>query len=255
MIYRYPGFGRGILLLLIHNNVVLNIKADSFCLLSLRKFLFMQDEQVRVQKAYNEWAAQYDTNYNRTRDMEAAVLRETLSPLSFERCLEIGCGTGKNTLWLMEKAVHLTAADLSEGMLAKAKEKINAPHVNFVQTDITAEWPFDRDNYDLATFSLVLEHIEALEPVLKNVYQSLRNGGWLYIGELHPFKQYQGSKARFDTAEGTQVVDCFNHHVSDFTNAAANCGFRLISLQEYFDEDDRKGSPRLIRLLFQKPND
>ena len=85
-----------------------------------------------------------------------------------------------------------------------------------------------------------------------NVAAVLKPGGYLYISELHPFKQYNGSKARFDTAEGTQVVTCFNHHITDFTNAAKANGFNLVSMNEYFDEDDRGTIPRLLTLLFRK---
>ncbi|HLO38009.1 MAG TPA: class I SAM-dependent methyltransferase, partial [Lacibacter sp.] len=170
-----------------------------------------------VQQAYNSWAQQYDSNENKTRDLEARSLRETLAPLTFEHCLEVGCGTGKNTVWLLEKAATVTAVDLSEEMLAKAKEKITSPNVTFVQADITNPWTFATKPYDLVGFSLVLEHIELLQPVFEKVASVLRPGGYLYISELHPFKQYNGSKARFDTEEGTNVVTCFNHHITDFT--------------------------------------
>jgi len=205
-----------------------------------------------VQQAYNSWATQYDTNENKTRDLEARSLREILAPLSFTHCLEIGCGTGKNTVWLMEKAATVTAVDLSEEMLAKAKEKITAAHVQFVQADITQPWTFAAKQYDLVGFSLVLEHIELLSPIMKKVADVLTTGGYLYISELHPFKQYNGSKARFETEAGTQVVTCFNHHVSDFTDAATANGLELITLKEYFDDDDRNNIPRLLTLLFQK---
>lgn len=205
-----------------------------------------------VQEAYNSWAQQYDSNENKTRDLEARSLRETLAPLSFERCLEIGCGTGKNTVWLMEKAASVTAVDLSEEMLEKARAKITATHVQFVQADITQPWSFATTQFDLAGFSLVLEHIELLNPVLQKAAAALKPDGYLYISELHPFKQYNGSKARFETATGTQVVTCFNHHVSDFTDAATANGLELLVLKEYFDEDDRTTIPRLLTLLFQK---
>ena len=205
-----------------------------------------------VQDAYNSWAQQYDSNENKTRDLEARSLRETLAPLTFEHCLEIGCGTGKNTAWLLQKAASVTAVDLSEEMLSKAKEKITSPNVTFVQADITQPWTFATKSYDLVGFSLVLEHIEDLEPVFAKVAAVLNPGGYLYISELHPFKQYNGSKARFDTAEGTQVVTCFNHHITDFTNAAKANGFNLVSMNEYFDEDDRGTIPRLLTLLFRK---
>lgn len=205
-----------------------------------------------VQQAYNSWAMQYDTNENKTRDLEARSLRETLTPLSFAHCLEIGCGTGKNTVWLMEKAATVTAVDLSEEMLAKAKEKISAAHVQFVQADITQPWSFAATQFDLVGFSLVLEHIELLNPVLQKAAAALKPGGYLYISELHPFKQYNGSKARFETETGTQVVTCFNHHVTDFTDAATANSLELLTLKEYFDEDDRNNIPRLLTLLFQK---
>ncbi len=205
-----------------------------------------------VQEAYNSWAQQYDSNENKTRDLEARSLRETLAPFTFEHCLEIGCGTGKNTVWLMQKAATVTAVDLSEEMLAKAKEKITSPNVTFVQADITKAWAFATKPYDLIGFSLVLEHIELLQPVFEKAAAILKPGGYLYISELHPFKQYNGSKARFDTAKGTQVVTCFNHHTTDFTDAAKTNGLALVSLSEYFDDDDRRNIPRLLTLLSVK---
>jgi ubiquinone/menaquinone biosynthesis C-methylase UbiE len=205
-----------------------------------------------VQQAYNSWAQQYDSNENKTRDLEARSLRETLAPLTFEHCLEIGCGTGKNTVWLMQKAATVTAVDLSEEMLSKAKEKITSPNVMFVQADITQPWNFATKQFDLVGFSLVLEHIELLQPIMEKASAALKSGGYLYISELHPFKQYNGSKARFDTAEGTQVVTCFNHHITDFTDAAKANGLSLANLAEYFDDDNRNTIPRLLTLLFVK---
>lgn len=150
-----------------------------------------------IEKAYNNWALQYDTNENKTRDVEAKALRQTLEKIKFSNCLEIGCGTGKNTLWLFTKAEHTTSVDLSEEMLAKAKQKISSQKVSFVQYDITRPWSFTNKQYDLITFSLVLEHIENLEIIFQKASAVLKTGGYIYIGELHPFKQYTGSKARF----------------------------------------------------------
>jgi trans-aconitate methyltransferase len=58
---------------------------------------------MNVEEAYKHWSAQYDTNQNKTRDSEAISLRETLRDIKFENCLKIGCGTGKNTEWLLTK--------------------------------------------------------------------------------------------------------------------------------------------------------
>jgi len=207
---------------------------------------------MNIKEAYNAWSSQYDTNENKTRDLEARALREVLAPLSFENCLEIGSGTGKNTAWLIEKANHITAVDLSEEMMAKAKAKFPPGKIDFIQADITKEWTFASRLYDLVSFSLVLEHIPDLDPVFQKAAAVLQSGGYMYTGELHPFKQYSGSKARFNTAEGEQVVDCFTHHFTDFIIPAQKNGLALIDVREYFDNDNREDMPRILTLLFRK---
>jgi len=208
---------------------------------------------MKVSEAYNIWAEQYDTNENKTRDLEAIAIRTTLNNINFENCLEIGCGTGKNTSWFLTKARNILAVDLSEKMLAKAKAKIQADKVVFIQADITKAWEFTDDKkFDLVTFSLVLEHIENLDKIFEKVSKVLNHNAYVYIGELHPFKQYTGTKARFETNTGVQVVCCFNHHVSDFTRSAAKHGFSVELLEEYFDDNDRSKIPRILTLLLKK---
>jgi ubiquinone/menaquinone biosynthesis C-methylase UbiE len=207
---------------------------------------------MRAEDAYNSWASQYDTNLNRTRDLEAISLRETLSDIDFKDCLEIGCGTGKNTEWLHKKAEHVTAVDLSSEMLLLAKKKISSPNVLFVQADITEDWFFADRTYDLISFSLVLEHIQNLDLVFQKAASHLKAGGYVYLGELHPFKQYSGTKARFETPSGTQEVVCFDHHLSDFTSAASKHGLKIEVVKEYFDDNIKTNKPRILTLLFKK---
>ncbi|MGY0037203.1 class I SAM-dependent DNA methyltransferase [Pedobacter sp. NJ-S-72] len=205
-----------------------------------------------IRKAYDSWSEQYDTNLNKTRDLEAEVLKTALAGISFERCLEIGCGTGKNTAWLLTRAKHITAVDFSEQMLAKAKVKVTAAAVDFIQADITEEWFFIKGNYDLVSFSLVLEHIENLDDIFRKSVKVMDAGAHIYIGELHPFKQYSGGKARFETEAGQEVVTCYNHHVSEFTQLAKKYGFEIVDINEYFDNDQKIIIPRILTLLLKK---
>jgi ubiquinone/menaquinone biosynthesis C-methylase UbiE len=85
-----------------------------------------------TKQGYNIWAAQYDTNQNKTRDLEGCALRNCLENIAFKTCLEIGCGTGKNTQWLAQRADYVTAIDLSEEMLARAREKIKSNKIEFI---------------------------------------------------------------------------------------------------------------------------
>jgi ubiquinone/menaquinone biosynthesis C-methylase UbiE len=209
---------------------------------------------MNTQEAYNQWASQYDTNHNKTRDLEAYALRSSLAEVPFVSCLEIGCGTGKNTTWLMQKAKHITAVDLSEEMLAIAGAKITSGQVVFKQADIIQPWTFADRLYDLVSFSLVLEHIDThlFDHVFSEASRILATGGHIYIGELHPYKQINGSKARFDTAEGTRVVECFNHAVSDFVQIPKKYGLQLVDVNEHFDDNDRNTIPRILTVMLRK---
>lgn len=124
-------------------------------------------------------------------------------------------------------------------------------NVNFIQADITNSWTFTNNKFDLITFSLVLEHIENLDSIFSSAYHLLDKGGFIYIGELHPFKQYAGTKAMYETSKDIQMPDCFTHHLSEFLIAAKNLDFTLEAIEELFDEDN-KTLPRILALLLCK---
>jgi ubiquinone/menaquinone biosynthesis C-methylase UbiE len=200
--------------------------------------------------AYNHWAKTYDTIVNKTRDLEAEAIRSVLGNSSFEKIAEIGCGTGKNTAWLADKCSHLTAIDFATEMLQAAKEKIGSEKVKFLQADITQPWTFDKVN--LVTCSLVLEHIKDISFTFQQAASVLDAGGQFYICELHPYKQLQGSRARFEKDGDLLQLEYFIHHVSDYVEASIQNGFVCGNLLEWFDSEDRNQLPRLISFLFRK---
>lgn len=210
-----------------------------------------ENRRITTGDSYNAWAASYDAMDNETRDMEAQVLRNTFLNPHYGNILELGCGTGKNTGWLSQKADFITAIDVSSKMIEKAKEKIHAENVLFKEADITTDWPVTPGWANLITCSLVLEHVEDLEGIFGEASRALKRNGKLYICELHPGRQYTGSRARFETENGFQSPPVFTHHLSDFLNAAKENNFKLLDLNEHFDEEDRKNVPRLLSLVFE----
>lgn len=205
-----------------------------------------------LRQSYDLWSGQYDQDANKTRDLEAIAIRDMLQHVSPNHCLELGCGTGKNTEWLQKFCRQVSAVDGSAGMLAIASQKIKADHVDFIHADILTEWSFVQKPVDLVVCSLVLEHIESLQPIFQKASACLNAGGSLYIGELHPFKQYQGSQARFQNTDGLHILTSYTHHVSDYVTGAMANGFSLQRLTEFFDEGEPAGIPRILSLLFRK---
>jgi len=207
---------------------------------------------MNIEKAYNLWADQYDTNSNKTRDLDRKATIETLNKFHFSNVIELGCGTGKNTSYLLKKADKIIGIDFSQEMLNKAKEKIQDERVEFRKSDLKEEWNVENDFADLITCSLVLEHIKDLGIVLSQAKRKLKNGGIFFISELHPFKQYSGSKAKFETKNGTQELETYVHHTSECLNVASQSQFELVELKEWFDDNDELGIPRLIGIVLRK---
>jgi malonyl-CoA O-methyltransferase len=207
---------------------------------------------MEIQNAYDEWSGTYDTDENLTRDLDQDVTRSRLGGQRFDSILEIGCGTGKNTAFLAQIGRTVQAVDFSEGMIAKAREKVRARNVRFSLMDITRPWEVEEESFDLITCSLVLEHIRDLDHVFREASWALRPTGRFFINELHPFRQYDGKKARFYRNEQKIEVDAFIHHLSDFFKAGVENGLTLLQLEEYWHETDQHKLPRLLSMTFER---
>ena len=206
---------------------------------------------MKISDSYDSWASSYDSGRNSTRDLEAEVLRETFLNPHYGNILELGCGTGKNTGWLSEKADFVIALDFSSNMIAKAKQKVTAENVTFIEADLIKEWPVKPGWANLITCSLVLEHIQDLEQIFAEAARALKRNGKFYICELHPGKQYAGGRTNFSTSEGVHTPEAFVHHLSDYLNAAKVNDFKLIDINEFFVDREKENIPRLLSLVFE----
>ena len=80
-----------------------------------------------------------------------------------KKVIEIGCGTGKNTIILSKVATKVLGIDFSEGMLEKARIKLmDKKNIKLKFADITEKWSCEENYYDVVMCNLVLEHIENL---------------------------------------------------------------------------------------------
>lgn len=209
-----------------------------------------------VARAYDTWAARYDADPNRTRDLAATALRAQPLPLDGGDVVEAGCGTGRNTAWIGPRARSVVGLDFSDGMLAQARTRVAAPSVRFVRHDLRERWPLDDATADAVIIMLVLEHVEHLAPVFREAARVLRRAGTLFVAELHPMRQLLGRKAEYvDPATGRlALIDAHLHDTAEYVRAGLDAGLALEDLGEWRDEPaDRAAPPRLISLRFKRP--
>ncbi len=201
---------------------------------------------------YNLWSDFYDQDNNPTRDLDHLVVTKLIQQFKNKKIIEIGCGTGKNTVLLSEVADQVLAIDFSKGMLEKARTKMREKkNVEFEFADISEKWPCEDNYYDVVICSLVLEHIEKIYFIFSEANRVLIESGEFFINEFHPFRQYQGKRANFQKNGKKIELEYFVHDVSEFINSGLKNNFELRRIEEYRDNNEDP-IPRLISFTFIK---
>ncbi len=133
----------------------------------------------------NEKTIDYDTVsniYDQVREGEPEMIYlmlQTKTPSSNSRVLDVGCGTGNNTL-LFKRATgaRMCGLDPSLGMLKEAVRK--APEVEFVQA-IAESIPFPAGLFDMLFMTEVVHHLSNLDWALLEMQRVLKPGGHLCV--------------------------------------------------------------------------
>ncbi|MCJ7428977.1 MAG: class I SAM-dependent methyltransferase [Candidatus Nanohaloarchaeota archaeon QJJ-5] len=144
-------------------------------------------------EAYDRWAEYYDLLYQH-QDMDDTAFYVEQAATTDGPVLEIGCGTGRIYLELLENGVDADGIDISPNMLATLKEKADdrglEPSVQ--QADMT-EFDLDR-SYDLIIipFRTFLHNTtkEQQLATLNTCYDHLRAGGVLMLNFFQPDPDY-----------------------------------------------------------------
>ena len=180
------------------------------------------------QKNYNIWSEFYDQYPNPTVAIDELKFSPMYSEIKNQNVLEIGCGTGRHTVRLIEQGNNVTGVDLSEGMLDKAKAKINSSRVTFVHANVLKD-EIPNGPFDLAIMSLVLEHIDDLDLFFNKVRKLLKSESKFYFSEIHPFRSEKGILAHFKTESGEEINLASKSHTDEkVIKSALRNGFKVI---------------------------
>src|SRR5947209_14523461 len=195
----------------------------------------MSDALPSVRTGYDRWAAVYDHDANPLQALEGPIVREALGDVRGLAALDLGCGTGRHSLWLAAAGAAVTAVDFSDGMLAEAKRKPGADAVRWVAHDLHRPLPFAEATFDLVVSGLVLEHLHELDGFFAEARRVLKPGGRAVVSAMHPAMFLRGTQARFtDPATGELVQPgSVPHSIGSFVMAAVRAGFRLDAVDEY----------------------
>jgi ubiquinone/menaquinone biosynthesis C-methylase UbiE len=100
--------------------------------------------------------------------------------------LDLGCGFGWFCRWAHQQgAAHVLGIDVSEKMLARAKETTNAPFITYTKADME-HLELQPKSFDLVYSSLALHYVDNLTGLMARAHRSLVPGGALVFSVEHP---------------------------------------------------------------------
>jgi len=143
--------------------------------------------------------------------------------------LDFGCGPGRLTIPVAKRvgsSESVTAFDIQPGMLARVQAKAlqeNLSNIEYIQ-GAAGEGKLGSDQYDRALLVTVLGEIPDRQRLMKEIFSSLKPGGWLSITEA--------------------IADPHFQRRSNVTGAASSAGF----WEKYFF-----GNKISYTIIFGKP--
>lgn len=197
----------------------------------------MADPLSAVRHGYDQWSAIYDRDGNPLQALEEPIVRAAVGAVEGLNVLDIGCGTGRHTIWLASMGAAVTTVDFSEGILAEARRKPGTAGIRFMAHDLHQPLPFDSE-FELIVSGLVLEHLQAPEGYFREAHRVLKPRGRAVISAMHPAVFLRGTQARFTDPITGELVNpgSLPHSISAFVMAAVRAGFLLAHIAEYSPE-------------------
>jgi ubiquinone/menaquinone biosynthesis C-methylase UbiE len=184
---------------------------------------------------YDRWASVYDSDANPLQALEGPRIRAAIGNPAGLKALDLGCGTGRHSLWLASAGAEVTAIDFSEGMLAQAMAKCGAERVRFVAHDLHEPLPLASEDFDLVVSGLVLEHLRELKPFFIEMERVLRPQGRAVVSAMHPAMFLRGTQAQFTDPTSGELVQpgSVPHSVGSFVLSGLRAGFELLDIEEF----------------------
>jgi phosphatidylethanolamine/phosphatidyl-N-methylethanolamine N-methyltransferase len=135
-----------------------------------------------VERVYDKISSVYDLTYGVTLHPGRIQARDRMGIQPDDRILEVGVGTGINTL-LYPKGCHVTGIDLCARMLEKARERVaraGLKNVRLIEMDATA-LAFEDDSFDIVYAPYVISVVPDPVAVVREMYRVCRPGGRIIV--------------------------------------------------------------------------
>lgn len=199
-------------------------------------------------KIFDEWPEKYDHWFETPigsliREYEGRLLMEMLHPAEGERILDVGCGTGVFTAYLLSAGSIVTGLELSLPMLRRAGQKAAGMPFQMVRADMQM-LPFADNSFDKTVSVTAIEFLENAGTTLAEFFRVTRPGGLIAVATLNSLSPW-AARRKAAAKEGHPV---FKHarfrspaEMADLMSLPA-----LIRSAVHFQKDDDPDAAKRI---------
>ena len=190
---------------------------------------------------------------------EWPAVKAMLPDLAGKRIVDLGCGYGWFSRFARQQgAAGVSAFDLSEKMLDKARGMTRDPAIHYCRADME-ELVLPQAAFDLAYSSLAFHYVRDAQRLLRFIHASLKPGGMLVCSVEHPIYTAPETPAWVDDAagrkswpvngyqdQGRRVADWivkgvvkYHRTLGAWLNMIMAAGFSLIRVEEWGPTDEQ----------------
>lgn len=177
-------------------------------------------------KEINEWNA---NTYNKHADFVSVLglpVVDLLNPKANEKILDLGCGDGTLAMEIEKYGSKVIAVDLSEDMVARAKEKGLDAHVMSVTELLYV------DAFDAVFSNAVLHWVKESDLAVKNIYKALKSSARLVAefgghGNVHHIAEAMSEVFTRHPEYGVFDNPWYFPTVEEYTEILENNGFEV----------------------------
>jgi ubiquinone/menaquinone biosynthesis C-methylase UbiE len=191
-----------------------------------------EHEQATAQ-GYDRWAPFYDDT-DPTTWVDEPFLLEHLRPFPGCLILDLGCGTGRYLKLLRTATYRIVGMDLSDKMLARARQRITGrANVHLIQASASA-LPFRASSFDRVMSGLVIDHVASAERLFAGIAAVLTPNVNAVITAVHPHMQRLiGCEIEITASDRNTIRIPGRLHEVDHLLAAARCaGLAIVAMDE-----------------------
>ena len=201
--------------------------------------------ELSPQEGYAAWSSIYDGDGNPLIAVEGPAMSRRFGDLSGKLALDLGCGTGRHCVTLIEAGASVVGLDLTPEMIELARLKFKPDQdIRWLIHALPEPLPFADRTFDLVVMGLVAEHLADFRGTMAEVARVLKPGARVLVSNLHPDRTAEGQRPRFIDPQTGERQPIQGYHRT-LTEIQADAGPEL----EFIEEEVLVVNPGLATTL------